>query len=488
MRGGSGLDHNPGRDYNSVPRGGSVTYLDALGRPIASDDPLLGSSQEPGIPCPAASGHHTACAAYGLGSANGDTATYAYAEAIDPNNHASVSFVDALGRPRYTQDYSGLGLASLSSNIVQQKSTQYNALDEPISVVTTDLAPQSGQSITSVIASYTYDDLARMTAMGDPDRGTHSYTYDADGRVLTDVSGTRTIGINYDLLGRTGCIQDASATINATGACTSGTHPYVQNTYDTTFLGTQGTSDFPVGRLTQSVATTYYPDSTSATVTEQFQHDQRGRAITGTMQLTWPGSWGVTTPLPTYQITSSYNDANQPTTTTTSTNPAGQGYTTTNVYDSTTGALIGLSNTGSANANVATLTITPRAQINTITYLTSSSTGLSSEQYSYDANLRATGVSATWLSGSGNSGTILSQNRSYDPASNVTSLSTTLAAVPEASGSGGSETQNYCYDEQNRLIWAATTVTQPGAGNGTCGSGTLTNSLTGAGYSTSYLY
>jgi len=31
---------------------------------------------------------------------------------------------------------------------------------------------------------------------------------------------------------------------------TSGTHPYVQNTYDTTVLGTQGLTDFPVGRLT----------------------------------------------------------------------------------------------------------------------------------------------------------------------------------------------------------------------------------------------
>ena len=129
--------------------------------------------------------------------------------------------------------------------------------------------------------------------------------------LLSDVSGTRTIGVNYDLLGRTGCVQDAAPVINASGACTSGTHPYVQNTYDTTFLGTRGTTDFPVGELTRSIATTYYPDSTSATVTEQFQHDQRGRPITGTMQLTWPGSWGVTTPLPTYQVTTGYNDHHQ---------------------------------------------------------------------------------------------------------------------------------------------------------------------------------
>src|SRR5260370_14921629 len=156
-----------------------------------------------------------------------------------------------------------------------QTPPQYNALDKPISVVTTDLAPQSGQTSTSVIASATYDDLGRVTALGDPDRGTHSYSYDADGNVLTDVSGTRTSGINYDLLGRTGCIQDASPVINATGACTSGTHPYVQNTYDTTYLGTRGTTAFPLRWLTPSIATPHYPDSTSAAVTEQFHHHHR---------------------------------------------------------------------------------------------------------------------------------------------------------------------------------------------------------------------
>jgi len=486
---GSGwVDPNGAQDYNGIAPGGNVTYLDALGRPMASDDPLLGSTQEPGITCPSISGNHTACAAYGLGSPNGDNTTYTYAESLDPNKHANVSFTDALGRTRSTQQYSGLGLASLGSNIVQQKSLQYNALNEPTSITTTDLAPQSGQTSTSVTASTSYDDLGRVTSVNDPDRGNHTFTYDPDGHLLTDVSGSRTIGANYDLLGRVGCVQDAAPTINATGACTSGTHPYVQNTYDTTVLGTQGLTDFPVGRLTQSVATTYYPDSSSATVTRQAQYDQRGRPILGQMTLTWPGSWGVTTPLPTYQLSTSYNDADQPTTVTTSTNPAGQGYTTTNVYDSTSGALIGLSNTSSATANVATLTFTPRALINTVTYLTTAGTGLSSEQYSYDANLRPTSASATWLSGSGSSGTILSQSRTYDLASNVTSLSTTLAAVPGASGSGGSETQNFCYDEQNRLVWAGNSGSQPLAGNGTCGTGTLANTLQNAGYGTSYVY
>jgi hypothetical protein len=80
------------------------------------------------------------------------------------------------------------------------------------------------------------------------------------------------------------------------------------------------------------------------------------------------------------------------------------------------------------------------------------------------------------------------QSRSYDPASNVISLATTHAAVPGQSGSGGSESQNFCYDEQNRLVWAGNSGTQPGAGNGTCGTATLSNSLSGASYNNSYLY
>jgi len=70
----------------------------------------------------------------------------------------------------------------------------------------------------------------------------------------------------------------------------------------------------------------------------------------------------------------------------------------------------------------------------------------------------------------------------------VTSLATTQAAVPGASGSGGMETSNFCYDEQNRLVWAGNSGTQPAAGNGTCGSGTLASGLNGASYSNSYVY
>jgi hypothetical protein len=90
--------------------------------------------------------------------------------------------------------------------------------------------------------------------------------------------------------------------------------------------------------------------------------------------------------------------------------------------------------------------------VDTINFQTTTGSALADDQFGYDANLRPTSATATWQSGSGTSGSMLSQSRSYDPASNVISLATTQAAVPGSSGSGGSESQNFCYDEQNRLV------------------------------------
>ena len=154
-------------------------------------------------------------------------------------------------------------------------------------------------------------------------------------------------------------------------------------------------------------------------------------------------------------------------------------------YDST-GALSGLSNNTSSTPNLATLVYNARAQLDTLNFQTSSGGALAAEQFGYDANLRITSASATWGANSGQSDTIFSQGLSYDPASNVISLTSTQNAA--GNGTGGRETSNFCYDEQNRLVWAGNSGTQPAAGNGTCGSGTLASGLTGANYSNSYVY
>lgn len=224
------------------------------------------------------SGNYTACTNYSLSTATGtgDPNTYEEVTSIDPNGHVSVSFSDAYGENLYSEVNSGVygGTLTLQKLIT----TQYNPIHKPTSVVVTDKVPQSGQSISSVTTTMTYDDLGRQLTLVDPDQGTFTTTYDPNGNVSSVVqtsgASSRTIGFNYDLLNRPTCEQTAAPTWNSTGACSAGS-PLLVNTYDTTELGTQGATDFPIGHLTQSVATTYYPDSTSATVTQQMQTDQR---------------------------------------------------------------------------------------------------------------------------------------------------------------------------------------------------------------------
>jgi RHS repeat-associated protein len=269
----------------------------------------------------------------------------------------------------------------------------------------------------------------------------------------------------YDLLERLGCVQDTAPAYSPTGAC-SGGNPYIVNTYDSNKLTISGTTDYPVGQLTQSVSTTYFSGS-AASVTESYEHDARGRSIGEQLQFSLPSSWNVTTALPSYLAQSSYNDADQLTTTTTSTNPTGQGFTTTQVYDSATGVKTGLSNNGTATANLATLSYASSAQLASLNFLTSTGGALSTDTYGYDGNLRLSSLTATWGANSGNSGTYFSQGLTYDPASNLTSLATTQAAVTGNSNTGGSETQVFCYDEQNRLLWAGNSGTPTCTGNGT---------------------
>ncbi|HVB25333.1 MAG TPA: RHS repeat-associated core domain-containing protein, partial [Ktedonobacteraceae bacterium] len=490
---GSGwIDPATATDLNGHAPAGTATFYDALGRVVAIQDPVFDPPSVPGINCPSLGNTAaTTCMFYGTGTAQNDSATYSYSASLDANNHVTVSFTNALGWSVYMQHYkgvySGSGIGGLSSKLVEQQAVLYNTLGLPTSVTATD---ETTNPVTSITATASYDDLGRVTQTVDPERGTDTFTYDANGQVLSSVSGTRTIGYNYDLLGRLGCTQDGIPTINATGACTSGTHPYVQNTYDTNELGTKNVDDFPIGRLTQTVATTYYPDSGNPTVTttEKMQYDARGRLTTQQLALVLPASWNITTPLPAdYQMTLGYNDANQLVTTQTCTNPSGQGYTTTTLYDGTTGVLTGLSNQKNATTpDLAALSFNLNAQVGAVNFQTSTQTALAQEQFTYDGDLRPFEAHAQWQSGSGSSGQIFDQTRSYDQASNVISETTTQAQV--AGSGGGSETQDFCYDTQNRLVWAGNSGTEPAPGSGTCGTGTLSNTLSGAAYSNAFSY
>src|SRR5258708_30218983 len=95
------------------------------------------------------------------------------------------------------------------------------------------------------------------------------------------------------------------------------------------------------------------------------QGGQRGGVIAQRLQLTATGGSLTFPTFPTFQQALTYNDADQLVTSTTTTTPAGQGYTFTNVYDST-GALSGLSHNTNSTPHLATPRYNTRAPPDTI--------------------------------------------------------------------------------------------------------------------------
>jgi len=84
-----------------------------------------------------------------LGSASGDSTLFASTTSIDPNNHVAQSFADALGRVRYVEYDSGGGANNGTLSVNEQKSIQYNLLNEPIQITVTDEAPKPNQVVTT---------------------------------------------------------------------------------------------------------------------------------------------------------------------------------------------------------------------------------------------------------------------------------------------------------------------------------------------------
>ena len=354
---------------------------------------------------------------------------------MEPNDHVAISSVDALGRTVYIQIDSGVHStpATLVGN--ERKAIyQYNVLNEALSVTDSDLAPQTGETVSSVNTAAQYNSLGRLTQIVDLERGTHTYSYDADGRLTSAVSGARTLGYSDDLLRRVRLHPEPGPHAQRDGRLQRrGQSLRARNTSNTSVLGTQGGANFPVGRLTQSESDNLFSQlriTRRAMSPSKMQYNKRGRPINASLLISASGGSLSFPTLPTYQQALSYNDANQLTTTTTSSNPSGLGYTFTNFYDSTTGVPTGLGNKCSSTANLATQSYNANALLNTLSLQTSTGTALASEQFSYDSNLRPTGATASWQSGSGNTGTILSQALTYDAGSDLTGATITQPAVP----------------------------------------------------------
>ena len=313
------------------------------------------------------------------------------------------------------------GVHSTPATLVgnERKSYQYNVLNEALSVTDSDLAPQTGETVNSVNTAAQYDSLGRLTQIVDLERGTHTYSYDADGRHTSAVSGARTLGYSDDLLGRVGCIQDQAPTLSATGACAApGPIPTCRTpTIRVCWVPRAAPTSRWVGSR-RGKATTYFPapDNTQGYVTEQMQYDKRGRPINASLLISASGGSLSFPTLPTYQqrlvlqrcqSTHHHHDEQQ---------PVGLGvYLHQPSTIATTGVPTGLGNNPSSTANLATQSYNANALLDTLSLQTSTGTALASEQFSYDSNLRPTGRSPpTGKVAVATPGTIYSQALTYD--------------------------------------------------------------------------
>jgi len=216
------------------------------------------------------------------------------------------------------------------------------------------------------------------------------------------------------------------------------------------------------------------------TGTYSYVYDGRGRPTSTSLTLAGPGA-----PQTTYTVATSYDDADRPVTMSLPATGDLPAETLSYAYnDGTDGGLSSL--TSSLTSPTTTLfqqpTYTSQGLLNG--WKSGVASGNPAWQASvslgYDGDLRVTDSKLTRTDTiSGLSLPIAEVQPAYDAAGNVSSVTTTLAAV--GTTAGGSETQAFCYDDLDRLTWAGT------SGTGPCGRAG-SEEITGAGYTATYAY
>ncbi len=318
------------------------------------------------------------------GVVSSDSACYEASTIVDPLGHQSATYSDALGAETYSQTFTGNSPSTYA--VYAATSTTYDLQG--------DVAKVTYPNGTSA-ATYTYDDTGRETGMSDPNRGTQSYSYDANGNLieLVDARGSAgTIFIGYDALDRQLWRNTSNS---ATGA-------YVTYSYDSTANGNLGG-----GHVTGETFTGGPNRSLSGS--ESFVYDGRDRLTSQTLTV------GGTS----YTTQTAYNDANQVTSLTypdgevvsqNYTNEGWLGGVTTQQKGVTTTLLSQAGYTGPGGA---------------AGLMTSALLNACDCQYSasYDLLLRQTDNK---LTRSSDNLLLFDQTRTFDAAGNVSSISTTL--------------------------------------------------------------
>jgi RHS repeat-associated protein len=413
---------------------GTSNTFDGMGRSLTVKDALSETTT---------TSYAVACNAPGTG----DAGCYSQMGTLDPLGHQSTTLTDAMGRTFYGQAYTGNSPSIYAAYATTKYA--YNFVGQQVWI----LQPNGTATTTS-----TYDMAGRLIGTTNPDSGTFAssacpvvtgepalpanvsdcYTYDQDGNLLGSVDARGSAGTVY--VGYDGINRPTYRSVNS-----SGSNPYDTYTYDSTTGGNMG-----VGQLTSQ---TFAGGGLSGS--QSYVYDARGRQT----------STNLTIGSSSYPSGATFDDANR---VLTQTYPDGE--TVTNSYGSTDsqiflsgvatslGGLTLLSNATYAGPGGANGSIT--------------SANWAGTTYAYSAafDLLGRGTDINVKKGS----TIMfDQARSFDASGNVSTINTTMST--------GTDNQAFCYDEQNRLIAAASVGTVP------C-QGFSTGTLTAANYSQSFTY
>lgn len=219
-----------------------VATYDGLGRMLSAQDQLGETTTESyGIVCNAPGTNDSGC--------------YEQTLAMDANHHQTGTLADGFGRQIYAQRYSG---SSAPYTLYSTELTKYDTSGRVVQQTHAD-----GSQTTD-----TYNADGTLASSSDPDQGTMSYSYDANGNQTQQVDArgaTGTTYTGYDGLNRPVWRNTSN---NASGA-------YVTYSYDAGMAGSYGT-----GRLTAEVfrgssGTSATPFSGAYTYT----YDALGRTI-----------------------------------------------------------------------------------------------------------------------------------------------------------------------------------------------------------------
>ncbi len=401
----------------------TATY-DGLDRTLRVTDPLSNVTQ---------AAYSVVCSPAGT---NGDTSCYEQTLTTDANNHEHGALADGFGRSIYDQAYSGNSGGTYA--LYATTKTTYDTDGRVTAILHPDGVTQTTDS---------YDTTGRVTSMSDPDRGSETYSYDQNGNATQTVDArgaSGTIYAGYDGLNRQAW---RNTTNSPTGA-------YVTYSYDSTASGNNG-----VGRLTGETFNGGNGGTALGHGSYGYTYDARGQTT----------AWSLTLGGTNYSFGSGFNDAGEPTSLTYS-----DGEVLSFGYDSASGALTSLITTpsgGSATNLVTNISYSGAGGAAGAPTGASVAGGVYTYSASYDLDTRLSSLS---LVNANTSTTLFSSAPGYDAASNVTSVSTTLAA--------GTDNQAFCYDEQDRLVWAGA------AGTPACGSALTPGSLTSAQYTQTFGY